>query len=157
VDCVSVLGIPTPSAQLPLVAMPRSGLPRDVRIADLTDAQLGHLADYQACFFGNGYRHDCCTDDQCPHTVPGNPPIGPFRLETVPQMADAVSTCYSTTYGESAFPSREGGMSLIRETFGNCHVGLYEDCVREMFSAPLGYSSLTSDCAEYNDLCGALQ
>jgi hypothetical protein len=157
VDCVSVLGIPTPSGQMPLAAVPLSGLPRDVHIGDLSDAQLGHLADYTACLFGNGYRHDCCSDTACPHTVPGDPPIGPFRLETVPLLADALSTCYPTTYGESSSPSRENNMSLDRGTFGNCHVGLYEDCMREQVSAPLADATPSPDCTEFNDLCGALK
>ena len=37
VDCVGVLGIPTPSGLMPLAAVPRSGLSRNERIGDLSE------------------------------------------------------------------------------------------------------------------------
>jgi hypothetical protein len=157
VDCVAVLGIPTPSGQMPLAAVPRSGLPRDERIGDLSDADLARLADYDVCLGSNGYRHDCCWDNSCPYTLPGDPPIGPFRLETAAPIADQVSTCYVSTYGTASLPSREDHVSLLRGTFGACHVGLYEDCRRENTSAPFGVTAWGPDCSEFNSLCGALK
>jgi hypothetical protein len=160
IDCVSVLGIPPPSGQTPLAAVPLSGLPRDQRIGELTYDQVGHLVDYVVCLFGNGYRHDCCSNTQCPYTVPSDPPIGPFRLETVPLIAGNVSTCYATTYDESDTPSREAWISLDLDNFANCHVGLYEDCMRGMVSGTFGEiagpNAGADPCLEYNDLCGAL-
>ncbi|MGH7271670.1 MAG: hypothetical protein ACREJ3_14660 [Polyangiaceae bacterium] len=157
VDCVAVLGIPTPSGQMPLAAVPRSGLQRDERIGDLSDADLGRLADYAACIGSNGYRHDCCSDMYCPYTLPGDPPIGPFRLETTLPIADELSTCYASTQGTSSLPSREDDISLFRSNFAACHVGLYEDCQRENAAAPFGDGAWGPDCWEFNSLCGALK
>lgn len=158
VDCVAVLGTPT-IGQMTLDAVPFSGLPRDKTIGELTDDEVGHLADYAVCLFGNGYRHDCCSSTQCPYTVPGDPPIGPFRLETIPLLASEVSTCYATTYGESQTPSREAWVSIYQGTFPNCHVGLYEDCLRESAAGTFGevVGPSPDPCTEYNNLCGAIK
>ncbi len=58
IDCVSVLGIPTPSGQTPLAAVaPPAGVPRDVRIGDLTDAELAGLRTGKHAWMG-GYAHE---------------------------------------------------------------------------------------------------
>ncbi len=151
IDCVSVLGIPTPSGQTPLAAVaPPAGVPRDVRIGDLTDAELAGLADWEACMDG-GYAHECCSDTVCPLEIDGPPP-GPFRLETTPLLENGVTTCYTIFDSRGPVTSREDAMSLYRSSLlSNCHVGPYEDCTRE--SMPSFAGRATPDCAELNALC----
>jgi hypothetical protein len=139
-----------------VAAIPLTGLPRDSRLTELTDAQLGRLVDWSVCLFGNGYRHACCNSTMCPSTPPGYPAIGPFRDETAPLLADTVSTCYATPADEASAPSREEVMTLYRSTYGNCHVGLYEDCMRGNAVATFGAATANPACTEYNNLCGAL-
>jgi hypothetical protein len=155
VDCVGILGIPTPSGQTPLEAVPRSGVPRDVHLGDLTDAQLGQFADWMVCVTGNGYRSECCSNTQCPYLVAGEPP-GPFVLETTPVLASALATCYTATFGNAPLPSREETITLFRTSLlSGCHVGSYEDCIRE--SAVGGFEGgAAPDCAELNNLCEPL-
>jgi hypothetical protein len=155
VDCVAVLGAPRPSGQIPLAAVPYSGLPRDEVLGQLTDEQLGQLADFEVCLEINGYRHDCCSDTYCPPTAP-DPPIGSFVLRTVPLIANAVYTCYPDSPGDASAPSREAQVTFYRNNYGNCHVGLYEDCDRERASDPLGLAGWGPDCWEVNSLCGAI-
>ncbi len=151
IDCVSVLGIPTPSGQTPRAAIPTPvGVPRDVRFVDLTDAELAQFADWEACLWG-GYGHGCCTNTECPAGYDGEPP-GPFRLETTPLLANAMDTCYTPGGDGVIYASREDTMSLYRNTLlSNCHVGLYEDCQIETIPGFRGGAA--PDCAEVNALC----
>jgi hypothetical protein len=151
VDCVRVLGIPTPSYQTPAAAIPvPAGVPRDARFGDLTDTELAQFADWVACLSG-GYGHGCCTSTECPAGYDGTPP-GPFRLETTPLLSTAMATCYTPGNDSTIFSSREDTMALYRATLlSNCHVGLYEDCQIESIPGFQGGSS--PDCAELNALC----
>jgi hypothetical protein len=151
IDCVAVLGAPnvgSPTVPLPLEGVPYSGAPRDKLIGDLTDDELGRLCDFDACLGMNGYRHDFCTDRYCPTEVPGDPPVGPFHLETLPFLADEMYTFYATSYGESPIPSREDDIAEYRNYFAACHVAAWEDCSREQ----VAYGP-TPDCRERNILC----
>jgi hypothetical protein len=152
IDCVSVLGIPTPSGQTPLAAVPPpAGVPRDVRIGDLTDDELARLADWEACMNGDGYAYECCSNTECPLGIDGPPP-GPFRLEATPLLATALTTCYTVLDGGRPVTSRDDTISLFRTSLlANCHVGRYEDCTRERIPGFQGGSS--PDCAELNALC----
>jgi hypothetical protein len=155
IDCVAVLGAPTGMTQTPLAGVPYSGAPRNKRIGELTDDELGKLVDFDTCLLDNGYRNDCCTYNYCPYEAPGDPPIGPFRLETVAVLTDSVSTCSLAEYRDSFSPSREDGMALYRSTFPACHVSFWEDCQRELASAPYGAPNpdVGSDCLEKNSVC----
>ena len=145
IDCVAVLGVAGASALMPVEAMPYSGAPRDKRIGELTDDELGKLCDFDTCSGQNGYRHDFCTDLSCGSMV------GPFRLETVPLLASAMQTWYASS---SHNPSREQAVQLYRQYFGACHVAQWEDCTREESVDPLGGISVEApDCAERNLLC----
>jgi hypothetical protein len=151
IDCVSVLGIPTPSGQTPLAAVPPPvGVRRDVRIGDLTDAELARLADWESCMAG-GYAHECCSSTVCPLGIADAPP-GPFKVATTPLLGDAVTTCYTVFDSRGPVTSREDTMALFRSSLlANCHVGPYEDCTRE--STPGFQGGATPDCAELNALC----
>jgi hypothetical protein len=151
VDCVRVLGIPTPSPQTPAGAIPiPAGVPREARFIDLTDVELGQFADWVACLSG-GYGHGCCTSTECPAGYDGTPP-GPFRLETTPVLSTAMSTCYTPGNDSTVLPSREATIAFYRSTLlSNCHVGLYEDCSIE--SIPGFQGGAAPDCAELNALC----
>jgi len=153
VDCVAVLGTLPQSGQMPLQAIPYSGVARDKRFAELGDADLGRFCDFYVCLGSNGgYRSDCCDDQGCP---PNAPSLGPFQLETTPLLGDLMDTCYESTYGEAAVPSRQDCISLFRSEFGACHVGLWEDCDREIASYPLGLTGAYGpDCKEMNLGCG---
>jgi hypothetical protein len=154
VDCVSVLGIPTPSGQTPRAAVPPpAGVRRDVRIGDLTDAELAQLADWEACVTGAGYSHECCSDTVCPLGTAGPPPAGvSFRLFTTPVLADAVATCYTVFDSRGPVGSREDAISLLKTSLlANCHVGPYEDCTVEGITGFRGGAA--PDCAELNALC----
>ena len=155
VDCVAVLGAPEGMTQTPLAGVPYSGAPRDKRIGDLTDDELGKLVDFDVCLDYDGYRVNCCTNTGCPYAPAGDPQIGPFRLETVPVLADAVSTCGLAPGVDAYFPSREDAMSLYRSTFAGCHVSFWEDCEREFASAPYGAPNpdVGPDCLEKNSVC----
>jgi hypothetical protein len=152
IDCVSVLGIPTPSGQTPVVAIqPPAGVPRSARFADLTDAELGRFSDWEACMSG-GYGHGCCSDTQCSQGYTSANPPGPFRLETASLLASAVTTCYTLGGEDGILASRESVMALYRNTvLSNCHVGTYEDCQVETIPGFQGGSA--PDCAELNALC----
>jgi hypothetical protein len=152
VDCVRVLGIPTPSYQTPATAIPvPAGVPRDVTFAELTDTQLGEFSDWAACL-GGGYGHGCCTSTECPAGYDGTPP-GPFQLETTPILASAMSTCYTPPNPDDVIlGSREMTMALFRTTLlASCHVGLYEDC--EIETIPSFTGGWAPDCAELNAFC----
>jgi hypothetical protein len=156
VDCVAVLGTPTISAQIPLSAVPYSGVPRDGLIGDLSDEQLGAFCDFIICLAG-GYRANCCTESYCPPTVPGAPPSGQFRAESPPLIAASMTTCFEASYGDANWPSREDCVSEYRSSFGECHVGLWEDCSREVAAAPLGLAVGNGpDCREVNSGCTGL-
>lgn len=154
-DCVAVLGIAGPSAHLPLAAMPYSGAPRDLRIGDLTDDELGALCDFDVCL-GNGYRHECCSAKfGCvPPAALGDEPSRSFELNTVPLLASFVYSCYPVPADEAGLPSRESCLTVYRNTFAGCHVGAWEDCSREIAADPLaGPAGGSPDCKERNSLC----
>lgn len=153
IDCVALMGVPTPSPLTPLAALPRSGVPRDKLIGELTDAELGRLVDFEACLSLNGYLHDCCSENYCMPVLPTEPPIGPFHLETVPLIASLVTTCTRSTEAESGDPSREATMQLYRKQFGACHAGLWEDCDREGTLGLLGLGSSNYACLEKDLEC----
>ncbi len=154
IDCVSALGIPTPSGQTPLIAIPPpAGVRRDVRIGDLTEAELAKFADWEACVSAWGYAHECCSDTICPlGFASGTTAPGPFQLSTTPVLRDAVATCYTAFDSRGPVTSREDNISLFKTSLlANCHVGPYEDCIRE--EIPGFQGGATPDCAELNALC----
>ena len=153
VDCVAVLGAPPPASETPLAAVPYSGARRDKRIGELTDDELGKFSDFEQCLSANGYRHDCCTGAYCPNIEPVDQPVAAFRLETIPLIAAVMDTCFATTAGGSGAPSREDSMALYRNYFAACHVGLWEDCSRELAIDPFGGWGWGPDCHEKDSLC----
>lgn len=153
IDCVAVLGM---LGQMPLTqkvppsSMPYSGVPRDKVIADLSDAEIGKLADFETCIVGNGYRHVCYFYKS--HVTQGID--GSFRLNTVPLIAETsvLDFCYSTQGGPSAdsIHSREVWASIMRRQFGDCPVAGWEDCDREngsgAFPPPWGPTCASFRC-----------
>lgn len=141
VDCVAVLGtIPSTLAQTPLARIPYSGISRDKLISALSDGELGKLCDFDVCIRANGYLRNC-------YPFPGleslrNRPEQPFRLESHPLVAESMVTCYpnpNPTDGRAdvTWLTRDGCIEIYRKNFGACHVGSWEDCLREGAYAPL--------------------
>jgi hypothetical protein len=146
VDCVasfSVLGIAPITQQRPLTTIPNSGVARDKRFGDLSGAEMGKVCDLEACMGGGfGYGRDCYTPDR------PSGPAGTFRLRTLPLIAGAMRTCYTTQPGTSpGWDSREDCVGIDRGQFANCRVGPLEDCDRETASG--GYApGRGPDCAQ---------
>ena len=154
-DCVAVLGGPnrwSPSSPWQLDKVPYSGADRTKTIGGLSDGELAKLADFDICMTMNAYDVEFCTDRYCPPEG-ADPPVGPFKLETLPFLAGLMATYYVVPLGEAPYPSRWDKMSLLRNAFGACHVAAWEDCTREsgpVFPDLRGYGP---DCAERNRIC----
>lgn len=75
--------------------------------------------------------------------------------EAVALVVPAMLTCYPTMYGQQqdTSDSRENCMALYRKYFGTCHVGSWEDCLREGVWAPMGAFSWAPDCATTQAEC----
>jgi len=134
IDCVAILGTPgkmPPTQPIPLESIPHSGAPRDMRLDELTDAELGMLCDLEWCLMMNGYRHLCYADG-----ANSSGPYGGFRLRTAGVLAPRVRTCVVTPGGTSdpSVHSRESCMYMLRHSLGDCPVGAWEDCNREQAS-----------------------
>lgn len=151
IDCVAVLGAPPPSARTPLEGIPFSGLPRDKLLADLTPDELDHLCEFDACMGTNGFLRDCYTG--------GTSTPGGFQQETVDLVSGFLLTCYQQTdlidndthqYG---YPTLEDARSIYHQYYGTCHVGSWEDCVREKTSDPFGTNTWAPDCATTQQEC----
>lgn len=139
VDCVAVLGaIPATIAQTPLAGIPYSGVAREKLIADLGDQELGHLCDFDVCMRVDGYLRNCFSHPDDPR----------FQLETLPLVARAMATCYPNPNPsdgrDDVAGTRDECMSIYRNYFAKCHVGPWEDCIRESASAPIGHDRFPS-------------
>jgi len=143
IDCVAVLGAPPASARTPLAGTPYSGVPRDKLISELSDQELAQLCDFDACLRYDGYSRKCYT---------GGPS---FQLEAPPVVSDAMLTCEPTAAGvvQDSWDNRENCMSTYRNYFATCHVGSWEDCLREASSDPLAAATWGPDCATTRNEC----
>ena len=163
VDCIAVLGAPnarSPTNALPPAGIPVSGVAREKLISDLTDSELGHLCDWEACMGTNGRGRTCYFSDTLP-AFGGDR----FHLEAPSILADALHTCYPLSWDDAipdaatmdySLGSREDCMVIHRNYYGSCHVGSTEDCRRNAQSSPMGsdwwYS--TDACVTTHDECG---
>lgn len=144
VDCVRVLGAPPPSARMPLDGVPFSGVDRTKRIADLSDQELAALCDFDVCTRTNGYGRTCAENGQAG-----------FELQTAEVIADAVQTCVpaAPSQKQTSYESRASCIEIYRQYYRACHVGSWEDCLREIASDPLGASAWGPDCKTTEQEC----
>jgi hypothetical protein len=102
--------------------VPYSGAPRDKLIGELTDEELGQLADFTYCVVGNGYHYvQLKARDR--------------RLEAPAVLTDYVLACFRTPpqymgWGATA-ETRGEEVRFLPEYYGASGVGIYEDCIRE--------------------------
>lgn len=144
IDCVAVVGAPPATAFIPLDAVSVSGLPRDKYIGELNDAELGRLCDWGQCVGNNGYRYY----------------LEQSRVEAPVIMSEIVWTARRTpkpffpgSSRDTAWDSREDCAQLYRREYGACHVGPFEDCIREKAVRPLAYYQVPS-CIAWERECG---
>lgn len=127
--------------------IPVSGLPRDKTFSELTDDQVRAFCDYNMCLGDNGYNDVCTLAEK-----------EQFRLEADPIFEQGAITCYPMPrpyfgqYGN--YESREACVSLFREFYNQCHVGLLEDCVRETIAAPVTSRAYLPSCRAREVECG---
>jgi hypothetical protein len=139
IDCVAVLGAPPPSSHVSYTELAYSGVPRDKRISELSTEEIGKLCDLDVCLTGNGYARVCLSIEKGAQIE--TRVMGTFMVECAP-TAD-----FGLNATESTWSSRSGCISAYQENFGGCHVGAWEDCLRESRSEPLGVVGGGPDCA----------
>jgi hypothetical protein len=105
---------------MPLESVPLSRLPRQKLLSELTDDEMGRFCDYLNCLTLNGYGHSAFFDGAKLH--PRSPPI----------LGGGFSVYLSMPYDKGGNePTRADCAQLNRQTWGACHVGVWEDWVRE--------------------------
>lgn len=154
IDCVALFGRAPDYAGRPLDQLPLSGVPRNKRVGELTDAELARFSDYYACI-GQPYRAACYYES----TAEREYPPAPFRLEAPTILSDVVEVC---SLDSPASPSRSHScenrdlcMDSLRRYNGRCPVDLSEDCARALASLTLG-GGLQADevCRAWEHACG---
>jgi hypothetical protein len=166
VDCVAVLGIPPPSDQTPLEAIPLSGLPRDRFISALTHDELVTLSDYDACVLNNGYERTWFDSRDANTDWSGYPTTDPnaalYQDETLACLENLTETVYATPNDELPGASgiikselkstldRNERVDLLQNYFGTCQVGPWEDCTRAIAT---GYSVTSTACHTTHTQC----
>lgn len=144
VDCVTVLGSPPPSAQTPYAQVAHSGAPRAKRISELSDSELGSLCDLDVCLRGNGYSRDCGKSVR-------NAPI--YAVAVLGEFMEPCAPTDPHAFTVDVWDTREDCIQIYRSDFGKCHVGPWEDCIREVASDPLGAVGWGPDCATTQQEC----
>jgi hypothetical protein len=131
VDCVGVLGGLPPFAEEPLTTVPYSGVDRSKLLGELSDDEATRLCNFVACTTANGYGRNCYSS---------NSPFPLFELNTVPILASGVQSCWPSQGGVSQYVAASVGdcIETYQTYFSTCHVGPWEDCVRELAWEPFG-------------------
>jgi len=136
-DCVGVLLVPqlrgSYFANVRRYGKESVALRESARLADLSDADLRALCDWEACVKTNGYNHACALTD-----------AGVERCRVCEDGGDC-----------GGFPrSREDCVAHARDPGrGTCHVGLLQECLIQRGVRGFGDRRVTRTCWASREAC----
>jgi hypothetical protein len=149
VDCVAVLGALPASADTALADVPFSGVAREKLLGALTDEEAAQLCNFEACMTTNGYRRKCYNSTYGVGS-------GTYQVNSVAIVAPVMETCFpvANVQPQDSSNSMEECTDLYRTYFATCHVGRWEDCLRESVRTPFGaWTWVAPDCLINHQEC----